>query len=184
MTESQGATSTFPFGKLLALLAVVAMTALPFASCGMIDFKGHELLRNHPPEMSGMDDIAKSLDMTGTSGVGDAPVKPTVKTEKRESLFTGDDAWLHWVYIVTFLHAIAAIFVPARSRMSLLLGVGGVAGVFIFLLGFDSMLGREAPSEKGVKISVKWEIGAYLATAAFAGVAVTSALARRKPSSG
>ena len=174
MADAAGSSTPFPLAKLCALLAVVGMTALPFVSCGMIDFKGHELLRNKPPEMTSMD-LSKTLDLPGSEGAS-APKPVVTEKEKRESLFTGGDAWLHWVYIAAFALAVAAVFVPGHSRFLAVLGIGGIAAVAAFVIGFDSMLGREA--EKGMKVSVKMEIGAYATLAAFAGLSVIGIRAR------
>ena len=182
MGDASG-TRSFPFGTLCAVLAVVGLTALPFVSCGIIDFKGHELLRNKPPDLAA-GDLAKKLDLpegltSSNSPPPPSPGRPDGLPEgkgwstthaDRDQLFTGGDSWLHWVYLAALVLAAVAVFLPSRPRALTLVGVAGLAAVVAFLLGFNSMLGRE--SKEGLSMSIKLEMGAYLTLAAFAGIAI------------
>jgi hypothetical protein len=149
-------------GKIAALVVVVSLTALPVASCGMIEFQGHELLRNKAPDA---EDLTKALG--GLGGEGSPGVTPREEGE-RKNLFTDDDAWLHILYVAVVAVAVVGFLVPAGSRLLAGLGVLGFAGLVVFLVQFDKMLGDAADEAKGL-VGIDWEIGAYLALIGFAG---------------
>ena len=102
------------------------------------------------------------------AGAGEGPSRMSLSS--RKSLFTEGDSWLHWVYIAAVALAAVAVFILSRPRLLAIVGAAGLAAVVAFLVGFNSMLGRE--SKEAGKMSVKLEVGAYLTLAAFAGLAV------------
>lgn len=162
----------FPWVRLLALLAVVGMTALPFVSCGAIKFQGHELLRNAPPSMSELE-FEKS------------PAKSASGADKK--LFEGDDQWIWFAYLGAFVMAIVALGIGGRAATSGLVGLVGLGAVIAFLLGFNNLLGSKGDSSKGdelipvkLKPGITLEIGAYLALLGFAGVAAQGFAGRRR----
>lgn len=163
----------FPLVRLLALLAVVGMTALPFVSCGAIKFKGHELLRNAPPSEADLG-LDKSL------------TKTTSSSDKK--LFEGGDQWLWFTYLAAFVLAVVALATGSRGGSSRLVGLAGLAAVIAFLVGFNNLLhGPKGNSSKGddlipvqLKTGITLEIGAYLTLLSFAGIAAESVLMRRR----
>jgi hypothetical protein len=162
----------FPLVRLLALLAVVGMTALPFVSCGAIKFKGHELLRNAPPSEA---DI----------GLGKGLTKTTSSPDRK--LFEDGDQWLWFTYLAAFVLAVVALATGGRGGSSRLLGLAGLAAVIAFLVGFNNLLGSQGSSSKGdemipveLKPGITLEIGAYLTLLSFAGIAAERLLMRRR----
>jgi hypothetical protein len=151
----------FSLGRLVPLLVLVGMTAFPFASCGPITFQGHQLLRNALP------------DVKGTGELGDLAAKARQESpgvpapdEPGESLFTGEHAWLHWVYVLVFVLGVLALLAPTSSRARLWLGVLGLAGTLLFLLRFDHLMSAE-----GALGGIDWEIGAYATLLGFGWIA-------------
>lgn len=162
----------FPLVRLLALLAVVGMTALPFVSCGAIKFKGHELLRNAPPS-----DADFGLDKSLT--------KTTSSPDKK--LFEDGDQWLWFTYLAAFVLAVVALATGSRGGSSRLVGLAGLGAVIAFLVGFNNLLGSKGNSSKGdelipvqLKTGITLEIGAYLTLLSFAAIAAESVLVRRR----
>ena len=170
---SNSSVGSIPWVRVLALLAVVAMTALPFVSCGPMKFQGHELLRNTPPSDSDL-------------GIGSGPAPKSTSSDKK--LFEGDNQWIWIAYAGGFGMAVIALFLGSRGKLSVLVGLLGLGAVIAFLVGFNNLLGSKGDSSsKGdeifsskLKPSLTLEIGAYLTLGAFAGIAAESFLRRRK----
>jgi hypothetical protein len=165
------------FAKLGALVAIVGLTALPFASCGGVDFMGHELLRNKPPDT---ERVGKDLLGPMASFGGERSVTPEVRPDS-ESLFEGDDRWLHWLYVGLAALALLALVLPARPGIAVL-GLLGAGGTVAFLHFFEKRLLAEAPKDGSSgdagaglfrsMVSLGWEAGAYVTLAGFGLVAL------------
>jgi hypothetical protein len=142
----------FTIGRVAAIVTVAGLTALPFVSCSAgpvkVEFKGHEILRNSIPNVS-----------DGKT------------TRDNKKLFEGDDAWLHWAYLLAAAAAVACVFVAGRGAVAAA-GVGLLATI-AFLVGFNSRISREvgklgspgASSKQSVGMSL--EAGAYLTLIGF-----------------
>jgi hypothetical protein len=128
------------------------MTARPFVSCGPLDFQGHELLRNKPPDL-------------GSLKLGDVPDRVggghEVLPKTDDKVFKDKDAWLHWTYVAAFALGVAALL--CRRALLAVVALLGLAAVIAFLVGFNAALKRD-DSPTGLSL----EIGAILTLAGFA----------------
>jgi len=138
-------------GRIAAAVAVLGLTAVSFVSCSAgpikVEFKGHEILRNVPPDVDGK----------------------SSKRDRDKSLFEDKDAWLHWVYIAATVAAVASVLVVRRAAVAT--AVVGLVATIVFLIGFNATLTREL-GEKGKKDKdapgMSLELGAYMALIGFA----------------
>jgi hypothetical protein len=156
-----------PLVRLGALVAVVGLTALPFASCAGIDFVGHEILRNEPPDGERVTKGALGpLAPEGGPVPGAERSWTDVSPEGR--LFDGGDRWLHWLYVGVVVLAVLALVLPARGVMHAVLAVLGIAGTVLFLESFERRLGAEDTGPASfLSADLRWEAGAYVTLAGF-----------------
>jgi hypothetical protein len=165
--------SEFPIGKVLSFLVVLALTVLPVVSCGPIDFKGHEILRNEPPSVDGLDaEIERSLGSLGggtknrTDDAGQASAG--VGKSKRDTLFPPGETWMWLLYIAVFGAGVVSFFVPSGHRARMALGLFGAVGLLVFLTRFQDALGGSGDAPSSDLTLIKWDAGAYIALVAFA----------------
>lgn len=186
---AQGA-SAFPWGKVAALGVVVGLTFLPVVSCGPLVFQGHELLRNVPPDVSGLgagmsDGLGKLT--SGMPGFGERPDPPSASHDptppmlsERDAIFEGSEAWMHWLYVGVFLCGLIALLLPAGARAKALVAGAGGVGLVVFLSRFESAItsdSKDANPTGGLSM-FEWDTGAYVAMAGFV-LVVVDGLRRR-----
>ncbi len=163
----------FPIGKVLSFFVVLALTVLPVVSCGPIDFKGHEILRNQVPDMTGLTDrVEESFrELSGApSGAGDAGAARVTKTRKpkRDTLFPSGETWMWLLYMAVFGAGVVSFFVPSGHRARVALGLFGAVGLLVFLTRFQDALGGSGDAPPSDLALIKWDAGAYIALVAFA----------------
>ncbi len=179
MTQSGGG---FPIGKLVSLAVLLGLTVLPVVSCQPLEFKGHEILRNKPPDTDGITDVLKG-------GLGGAPGVPGLTTTPgkpdRDTLFPPEQCWMHWLYLAIFGAALTSIFLRSGSPARAALGAFGIAGLIVFLERFQAgVVGDDPSSKTGAALNLfKWDLGAYVAVAGFAIMIIECLRARPRGSS-
>lgn len=186
-----------PVGKLVSLAVIVALVALPVVSCGPIECMGHELLRNRAPDVDGLSDgLDKSFGELGRrtrelnedlSRMGEEAGRPRPPGEvgrdtkaaesEREHLFEGGEVWMHWLYVAVLAAAVASLFFGTGSRARALLGLGGLAGLLVFLGRFDTAVARDEEAAEALSM-FEWDAGAYIAVIGFAVLLVEGYLLR------
>ena len=186
MTQPKGG---FPIGKLVSLAVLLGLTVLPVVSCQTLEFTGHEILRNEPPDMDGMEEALKGLGGAPDVGTGSDPSAPsfTAKAGKpdRDTLFPPEQRWMHWLYLAVFGAALASIFLRSGSAARAALGAFGIAGLILFLERFQTGLMGDNPSSPGGATfnMFKWDSGAYVAVFGFAFMIIECIRARSGGSS-
>ncbi|MCA9315931.1 MAG: hypothetical protein H6806_05700 [Planctomycetes bacterium] len=172
--------------RLFGLLILVGMLFLPVMSCGMIEFKGHELARNTTPDgdamLAGMTQLANQAKKTALKSgrlseeeiaeldaEPDLPMPAGLDKESSKTMFSGKHGWLHILYIGLLVLGGLVLLVgpvaPARGVVGLL----GLGGWLLFLTRFEAMFESEVPA---IGMSLSWEAGAYLALAGWCGLLV------------
>jgi hypothetical protein len=162
------------WGRILAGAAIVALTLLTFASCGPLEFQGHNLLLNRI-EIDGGDLTQNMGGMMG--GVVPDEMKAASKAEGKseaQPIFKGGDAWLHYLYIAVVLVAVVLLLAPMRTYAAL--GIAGFLLTVIFMFSFNNWFKGQGdadaePNPLGASMSLDWEPGAWLTLLAFGAVA-------------
>lgn len=172
--------------RLLGLVVIAGMLFFPVMSCGVIEFKGHDLASNSAPDMKGMtaglEQLSKRVEERGRASGRltdqdiaeiDAEVEREVPRprglEQAEPgvMFSGSYGWLHVVYVALLglggLVLLVGPVAPARGVVGLL----GLASWLLFLTRFESMLLDEMGS---LAKNLTWKAGAYVPLAGWVGL--------------
>lgn len=165
----------FPIGKVLSFFVVLALTVMPVVSCGPINFKGHEILRNKVPDVTGLTDRVEQ----GFSQLSGAPrgaedagrAKTTSRKPERDTLFPSGETWMWLLYITVFGAGVLSFFVPSGSRARAAVGLYGGVGFLIFLTRFQTALLEGADASAAGMSLITWDAGAYIGLVAFALIA-------------